>query len=94
MLSALDGKQRKQLMQDMIDEITKENGGNTKKAAEEILYVKTHLFGKKPTLRDIAGAWDKSHVGVKKFADETVNIWKKTLNDLNIKSVSQFKNMS
>ena len=94
MISALDSKQRKQLIQDMIDEITKENGGNAKKAAEEIMYVKTYLFGKKPTLRDIAGAWDKSHVGVKKFADETINIWKKTLNDLNIKSISQFKNMS
>lgn len=94
MISALDGKQRKQLMQDMIDEINKENGGNTKKAAEETLYVKTHLFGKKPTLRDIANAWGKSHVGVKKFADETINIWKKTMDDLNIKSFSQFANMS
>ena len=94
MISALDGKQRKQLMQDIIDEINKENGGNTKKAAEEILYVKTHLFGKKPTLRDIASAWGKSHVGVKKFADETINIWKKTMDDLNIKSFNQFANMS
>ena len=50
------------------------------------------LFGKKATLRDIAKSWGKSAPGVMKFADETLAIWKKTMDQVGIKSRAQLFN--
>ncbi len=91
MLTGLDDKERKALMNDLIDAVEKDNE-DSRKAGEEILFIKK-IFGKKLTLRDFAKAWGKSAPGVMKFADETQAIWRKTLKDLNINSVAAFKSM-
>ena len=92
MTQALDGKQRKELMNQLIADIEADNKDNPRKAGEEIMFVK-NLFGKKLTLRDIAKAWGKTAPGVMKFSDETIDIWKKTLREFNIKSSASFASM-
>ena len=92
MLVGLDNKQRKDLMNELIDAVDKDHADDPRKAGEETLFIKK-LFGKKLTLRDFAKAWGKSAPGVMKFADETIDIWRKTLKDMNINSTSQFRNM-
>lgn len=92
MIVALDGKQRKALMDELIADVEKDNAENPEKAGEEIMFIK-NLFGKKITLRDIAKAWGKSAPGVMKFSDETIGIWQKTLRDFGINSVTAFKAM-
>jgi len=87
MLVGLDNKQRKDLMNELIDAVDKDHADDPRKAGEETLFIKK-LFGKKLTLRDFAKAWGKSAPGVMKFADETIDIWRKTLKDMNINSTS------
>lgn len=91
MISALDGKQRKQLMNDLIADVEKDNKDNPRKAGDETMFIKA-LFGKKATLRDVAKSWGKSAPGVMKFADETLAIWKKTMDQVGIKSRAQLFN--
>lgn len=92
MIAALDDKQRKELMNSLIADVDKDNPDNPRKAGEEAMFIKK-LFGKKLTLRDFAKAWGKSAPGVMKFADETQAIWRKTLKDMGITTIAQFKNM-
>lgn len=92
MTQALDGKQRKELMNQLIADIEDDNKDDPRKAGEEIMFVKK-LFGKKLTLRDIAKAWGKTAPGVMKFSDETIAIWQKTLNDFGIRSTAAFSSM-
>ena len=91
MLTALDDKQRKELMNQLIDDVEKDNPDDSRKAGEEIMFIKS-LFGKKLTLRDIAKAWGKSAPGVMKFADETIAIWQKSLRDAGIKNRAELLN--
>jgi len=92
MIQNLDGKQRKELMNQLIADVEADNKDDPRKAGEEIMFIKT-LFGKKLTLRDIAKAWGKTAPGVMKFSDETIDIWKKTLKDFGVSSRTGFANM-
>ena len=92
MISALDGQQRKAMMEELIAAVEEDNKDNPRKAGDEIMFIKT-LFGKKLTLRDIAKAWGKAHTGVRRFSDETIAIWKKTLDEVGIKSRKEFASM-
>lgn len=92
MLTALDDKQRKELMNDLIADIESEYPDDPRKAGEEIMFIKK-IFGKKLTLRDFAKAWGKSAPGVMKFADETQAIWRRTCREMGINSAFQFKSM-
>lgn len=85
MVSALDNKQRKELMNELLADIEAENKDDPRKAGNEAMFIKS-IFGKKLTLRDLAKAWGKSAPGVMKFADDTIAIWKKTLRDMGIKN--------
>ena len=91
MISGLDDKQRKALMNELIADVEKDNPNDPRKAGNEIMFIKS-LFGKKLTLRDIAKAWGKSAPGVMKFADETIAIWQKTLRDIGVKTRSELLN--
>ena len=79
-------------MNELMDEIDQDNPNDPRKAGEEQMAIK-QLFGKKITLRDLAKAWGKSPPGVMKFADETMHILAKTMRDMGIKTVRQFKSM-
>ena len=92
MIAGLDDKQRKAFMNELIADVEKDHGDDTRKAGEEIMFIKK-LFGKKLTLRDFAKAWGKSAPGVMKFADETLAIWRRACQAMGIKSIGQFKNM-
>ena len=83
MLAALDDKQRKALMNDLIDAVEKDNPEDSRKAGEEIAFIKT-LFGKKLTLRDIAKMWGKSAPGVMKFMDLTNLMINRSLDDIGL----------
>lgn len=85
MISALDSKQRKELMNQLIDDVKADHKDNPTEAGKEIQVIKT-LFGKKLTLRDYAAAWGAAHTGVGKYMDETMRIWRQTMNQLGIKS--------
>lgn len=92
MITGLDDKQRKALMNELIADVEKDHADDPRKAGEETMFIKK-IFGKKITLRDFAKAWGKSAPGVMKFADETEAIWRKTMKDLGITSSAQFKSM-
>ena len=92
MITALDNQQRKDLMEELIAAVEEDNKDNPRKAGDEIMFIKT-LFGKKLTLRDIAKAWGKTHTGVRRFSDETIAIWKKTLDEVGIRSRKEFASM-
>lgn len=79
MISALDSKQRKELMNQLIDDVKADHKDNPTEAGKEIQVIKT-LFGKKLTLRDYAAAWGAAHTGVDKYMDETMRIWRQTMN--------------
>ena len=83
MIAALDDKQRKALMNDLIDAVEKDNPEDSRKAVEEIAFIKT-LFGKKLTLRDIAKMWGKSAPGVMKFMDLTNLMINRSLDDIGL----------
>ena len=70
MIQNLDAKQRKNLMNAMIADVEEENS-DPAQAGREIALIKT-MFGKKLTSRDIAKMWNKSHLGVQKFADNMI----------------------
>ena len=91
-ISALDGKERKALMNQLISDVEKDHPGDPRAAGNEIMFIKK-LFGKKLTLRDFAKAWNASAPGVMKYADETFGIWVKTMRDCGITSKAQFLNM-
>ena len=93
MIAALDDKQRKELMNELIADVESDNEKDPRKAGEEIMFIKK-LFGKKLTLRDFAKAWGKSAPGVMKFADDTEAIFRKTMKDLGITSTAQFKRLT
>ena len=86
MIAALDDKQRKALMDELVADVEKENAADPRKAGDEIRFIKK-MFGKKQTLRDIAKSWGKSAPGVMKFADETESIFRKTLKDMGISTI-------
>ena len=67
MISNLTDKQKKQMMNAMIDEI-KAEVPDAREAAKEVQVIK-NMFGKKQTLRDYAAAWGTSFPAVKFFAD-------------------------
>ena len=92
MLTGLSSKERKALMNDLIDSVKKDHPDDPGKAGEEAMFIKK-IFGQKLTLRDFASAWDKSAPGVMKFLNATIDIWKQTCEALGIKSIGQFKAM-
>ena len=83
MIAPLDGKQRKQLMKELIDDIEKDHPNDPKAAGNEIMFVK-ELFNQKLTLRDFAKAWGASFPGVMKYHDKIIAIWKDTLREFGV----------
>lgn len=83
MIAPLDGKQRKQLMKELIDDIEKDHPNDPKAAGNEIMFVK-ELFNQKLTLRDFAKAWGASFPGVMKYHDKIIAIWKDTIREFGI----------
>ena len=67
MISTLTDKERKDLYKSMLADI-EATAKTPQQAANETMFIK-NIFGKKPTLRDIAKAWDRSFPGVKIYAD-------------------------
>ena len=67
MISTLTGDERKKMFKSLIADI-EATAETPQQAANETMFVR-NLFGKKPTLRTIAQAWDRTFPGVKIYAD-------------------------
>ena len=67
LISTLTDKERKDLYKSLLDDI-EATAATPQQAGNETMFIK-QLFGKKPTLRDIAKAWDRTFPGVKIYAD-------------------------
>ena len=93
MVGPLNDKQRKQLMNSLIADVEKDNASDAKRAGAETMFIKT-LFGKKLTLRDFAKAWDAAPSGVHRFMNQTLDIFKDTMDTLGISGINRFKNLS